>query len=70
MKGCMFKTFDDRLKQVSVEHTLESYRGLLQSPVPKDAAEDILPGVLRRYDVPDLERSLGSRLHRAVSSKR
>jgi len=61
---------DDRLKQVSVEHTLESYRGLLQSPVPKDAAEDILPGVLRRYDVPDLERSLGSRLHPAVSSTR
>ncbi len=29
--------------------------------MPVDAPEDILPGVLLHYDVPDLVRTLGSR---------
>jgi hypothetical protein len=53
---------DPRLKHISIDHTLESYASLLTAPMPIDAPEDILPGVLRHYDIPDLIRALGPRL--------
>jgi cephalosporin-C deacetylase-like acetyl esterase len=53
---------DPRLKHITVDHTLESYRSLLEAPMPIDAPEDILPGVLLQYDIPDLTKALGSRL--------
>jgi cephalosporin-C deacetylase-like acetyl esterase len=53
---------DPRLKHITIDHTLESYSSLLQAPMPIDAPEDILPGVLRHYDIPDLIQSLGPRL--------
>jgi cephalosporin-C deacetylase-like acetyl esterase len=52
---------DPRLKHVTVDHTLKSYRALLEEPMPRDAPEDILPSVLLHYDVPDLIRALGAR---------
>jgi hypothetical protein len=52
---------DPRVKHITVDHSLESYKSLLDAPMPIDAPEDILPGVLLRYDVPDLVRVLGSR---------
>jgi cephalosporin-C deacetylase-like acetyl esterase len=53
---------DSRMKHITVDHTLESYASLMQAPMPIDAPEDILPGVLRLYDIPDLTRALGPRL--------
>ncbi len=53
---------DPRLKHITIDHTLESYKSLLQAPMPIDAPEDILPGVLLRYDIPDLVKTLGPRL--------
>jgi cephalosporin-C deacetylase-like acetyl esterase len=53
---------DPRLKHVTVNHMLKSYRALLEEPMPRDAPEDILPGVLLHYDVPDLTRVLGLRV--------
>jgi cephalosporin-C deacetylase-like acetyl esterase len=53
---------DPRLKHITIDHTLESYSSLLQAPMPIGAPEDILPGVLRHYDIPDLTRALGPRL--------
>ena len=53
---------DPRLKHITIDHTLESYKSLLEAPMPIDAPEDILPGVLRHYDIPDLTRALGPRL--------
>jgi cephalosporin-C deacetylase-like acetyl esterase len=53
---------DNRLKHITVTNTLESYKSLVETPIPMDAPEDILPGVLLHYDVDDLKRSLGSRL--------
>jgi hypothetical protein len=41
---------------------LKSYRSLLEAPMPVDAPQDILPGVLKKYDVPDLVRVLGDRV--------
>jgi cephalosporin-C deacetylase-like acetyl esterase len=53
---------DRRLKHITIDHTLESYLSLLQAPMPVDAPEDILPGVLLHYDIPDLVQTLGPRL--------
>jgi cephalosporin-C deacetylase-like acetyl esterase len=53
---------DARLKHITVDHTLESYAGLMRVPMPIDAPEDILPGVLLHYDIPDLIHVLGPRV--------
>jgi hypothetical protein len=53
---------DPRLKHITIDHVLESYKSLLEAPMPIGAPEDILPGVVRRYDIPDLVRELGPRL--------
>jgi cephalosporin-C deacetylase-like acetyl esterase len=53
---------DSRLKHVTVDHALESYDSLVHAPMPIGAPEDILPGVLKRYDIPALTHALGSRL--------
>ena len=53
---------DPRLKHISVDHVLTSYRSLIDASMPIGAPEDILPGVLLHYDIPDLVRSLGARL--------
>ena len=53
---------DARLKHIRVDHVLESYRSLLEAPLPIGAPEDVIPGVLRRYDIPDLAHVLGARL--------
>jgi cephalosporin-C deacetylase-like acetyl esterase len=53
---------DPRLKHITIDHTLESYSSLLQAPIPIDAPEDILPGVLLHYDIPDLFHTLSPRL--------
>jgi cephalosporin-C deacetylase-like acetyl esterase len=53
---------DKRIKHVTVDHVLESYASLLRAPTPLDAPQDILPGVLLKYDIPDLVRVLGPRL--------
>jgi dienelactone hydrolase len=60
---------DPRLSHITVNHTVASYRGLLDASLPIDAPEDVVPGVLLHYDVPDLVRSLGSRVTIADPSK-
>jgi cephalosporin-C deacetylase-like acetyl esterase len=53
---------DSRIKHITVDHALTSYLSLLDAPLPKGAPEDVLPGVLLHYDIPDLAKSLGARL--------
>jgi hypothetical protein len=53
---------DARLAHITVDDALSSYRSLIEVPMPRDAPQDILSGVVRRYDLPELERALGSRL--------
>jgi hypothetical protein len=53
---------DSRLKHITIDHVLTSYRSLLAAPLPTGAPEDILPSVLLRYDIPNLVQSLGTRL--------
>ncbi len=53
---------DARLQHITIDHTLVSYRSLLEAPLPTGAPEDIIPGVLRHYDIPDLVTAVGTRL--------
>jgi len=53
---------DSRLKHITIDHVLNSYRSLLKAPLPTGAPEDVLPRVLLRYDIPDLVQSLGTRV--------
>ena len=53
---------DRRIRAIEVDHVLASYRSLVDAPVPTGAPEDVIPGVLLHYDIPDLVRALGTRL--------
>jgi hypothetical protein len=53
---------DRRLRHIAADHALSSYRSLLNAPMPVDAAEDVVPGVLLRYDLGDVKSELGARL--------
>ncbi len=53
---------DPRLRHIAIDHVLTSYRSLLDAPLPVGAPEDVVPGVLLHYDIPDLVRVLGRRV--------
>jgi cephalosporin-C deacetylase-like acetyl esterase len=53
---------DRRIRHIDVYGVLSSYRSLLDAPLPTGAPEDVIPGVLLHYDIPDLERALKPRL--------
>jgi hypothetical protein len=52
---------DHRLRPIAIDHVLTSYRSLVDAPLPIGAPEDVVPGVLLHYDIPDLVRVLGGR---------
>ncbi|GAA4507076.1 alpha/beta hydrolase family protein [Hymenobacter ginsengisoli] len=54
--------FGPGIEQVQVSSGPPSFQYYLENPAAKDAYSEVLPGVLRRYDVPDLRRALGKRL--------
>jgi hypothetical protein len=53
---------DHRLEHIEVNHVLTSYRSLVDAPLTIGAPEDVIPGVLLHYDIPDLADALGQRL--------
>ena len=54
---------DPRLKHITIDHTLESYKSLIEAPMPLDAPAGHPPASnVKRYDIPDLVRTLGPRL--------
>ncbi len=53
---------DSRLQQVTARGGLLSYTSLVQLPLPVGAPEDIVPGVLQDYDLPQVREALGKRL--------
>jgi hypothetical protein len=53
---------DPRLNHIAIDHVLSSYSTLLAAPLPTGAPEDIVPGALLHYDLPDLVKALGSRV--------
>jgi hypothetical protein len=53
---------DTRRKHITLTNLPPSYADLLVNPLPKDAPQDILPGVIPNYDIPDLIRFLHDRV--------
>jgi cephalosporin-C deacetylase-like acetyl esterase len=53
---------DDRIGKVTLDGSITSYREFVERPISINMAEVNLPGVLTRYDLPDLMAVLGDRL--------
>lgn len=53
---------DDRIQSVELERALVSYQSVIDTPIHRYALEDVLPGVLRRFDLPDLVAAVGSKV--------
>jgi dienelactone hydrolase len=51
-----------QVDQVQLSGGPPSFQYFLENPAARDAYSEVLPGVLRAYDVPDLRRALGTRL--------
>jgi hypothetical protein len=52
---------DPRIKAVAVEGSLISYAAVAAAPVHRNLEEAIVPGVLTRYDLPDLAAAIAPR---------
>ena len=53
---------DDRIDQVALDGSILDYRQFVDRPISRDMAEVNLPGVLARYDLPDLIAVLADRV--------
>jgi uncharacterized protein (TIGR03435 family) len=52
---------DPRITRVEVDESLPTYRSIVDEPLHRNVSEIVIPGVLKKYDVPDLIRA---RAHR------
>jgi hypothetical protein len=52
---------DKRITTVIVEDSLASFRMIATAPLHRNAAESMVPGALRQYDIPDLIRAIAPR---------
>jgi len=52
---------DPRITRVEVDDSLPTYRSIVDEPLHRNASEIVIPGVLRKYDVPDLRRAIEKR---------
>jgi hypothetical protein len=53
--------FDVRISSVIVEDNLVSYAAVGATPIHRDIEDTIIPGVLGRYDLPDVAAALAPR---------
>jgi hypothetical protein len=53
---------DPRFAHLTVDHSLISYRSVVDSNLHRNVSESILPGVLLHYDLPDIVAALGKRV--------
>jgi len=58
---------DDRIQSVELEGMLVSYDSVIQTPIHQHAYEQVIPGVLRRFDLPDLVAALSPKRVRITS---
>jgi cephalosporin-C deacetylase-like acetyl esterase len=59
---------DRRISRVVVEDTPESFRAIVDEPLHRNAAEIVVPGVLRHYDIADLIKAIAPRPVTVLSS--
>jgi hypothetical protein len=52
---------DARLSRVVTDGAILTWRAIVDRPLHRNASEVVVPGVLRRYDLPDLMRSVAPR---------
>ncbi len=52
---------EPRIRRVTVEHSLVSYRSVVSAAVHRDVTESVVPGVLLHYDLDDLMIAAGPR---------
>lgn len=53
---------DDRIAAATLTRSLRSWRSYLENPMQYDMLSNVIPGVLRCYDLPDLVRLAGGRI--------
>jgi hypothetical protein len=53
---------DKRFAHISVDHSLSSYRSVVDSNLHRDVSESVFPGALLHFDVPDVVAALGKRV--------
>jgi hypothetical protein len=52
---------DERLREVTVERAIESWVDVVATPQSKDQLNQVVPGALGRYDLPDLVKGIAPR---------
>lgn len=52
---------DDRIKEITLENTIPSWLSVVEQPISYNQLTNVVPGVLKVYDLPDLERTLAPR---------
>ncbi|QOY86891.1 alpha/beta hydrolase [Paludibaculum fermentans] len=52
---------DSRLRKIALERTLISYQAVVDARIHRGLFEQVVPGALKLYDLPDLVRMLGQR---------
>jgi hypothetical protein len=59
---------DARIREIQVDGPLRSWMSVVERPITYNALSSVVPGVLKHYDLPELERSLAPRLvkHREI----
>jgi len=58
---------DTRIREVTIAKTLLSYRNAVESPVTLNLAQNVIPGVLRHYDLEELMVAIAPRPVSVVS---
>jgi hypothetical protein len=56
--------FDQRINSVELERTLVSYRSVVESRLHRGVLEDVVPGALREFDLPDVIAAMGPKVAR------
>ena len=53
--------FDTRIQTADLEGLLKSYQSILETKIHRQVFEQVVPGAIRHYDLPDLVKALGPR---------
>jgi hypothetical protein len=58
---------DGRIREVTLEKTLKSWQSVVETPISTNQLTNVVPGVLKHYDLPELEKSLAAKVVRKAS---
>lgn len=59
---------DDRIRRVALDKMLVSYQSVVDHKIHRGVFENVVPGALRVYDLPDLARIVSPRLVRVIDA--